>query len=417
MPTATSGATGDGDGSASFSGDTSISSRDTYDNPVQFSEELWFRTTTTTGGKLISFSDRQSGTSTAYDRHIYMRDDGRLTFGIHLGGGVYTVTSGSAYNDGAWHYVVGTSGSNGIVLYVDGVARGSDPSVQGGEPRPGYWRVGGDGVAGWPNPPTSDYFTGDIDEVAVYPTELSDVTVAAHHAAAGSGYRSTVLADSPDLYWRLDETDFLLGTADTGPHHEPGVAVGRNAGYAEVAGAMRAGQVPTTAVHFTGLAGAWNPVAENDPELFTEECWFRTTTRTGGKILSFGDSDSGNSAGNDRQIYMSDDGTLTFGVWTGGADTISTTSAYNDGAWHHVVGSLGPGGLKLYVDGDLQGAHPGSTQAQPYSGYWRVGGDAFGPGWPNTPSSGYFTGDIGEVAVYPAQLTDEQVRVHAYANH
>ena len=37
----------------------------------------------------------------------------------------------------------------------------------------GYWRVGGDNLGGWPGQPSSFYFAGSVDEVAVYGSELS----------------------------------------------------------------------------------------------------------------------------------------------------------------------------------------------------------------------------------------------------
>ena len=51
----------------------------------QYSTELWFKTTTTTGGKLIGFGNSSTGTSSSYDRHVYMRNDGRLVFGAYPG--------------------------------------------------------------------------------------------------------------------------------------------------------------------------------------------------------------------------------------------------------------------------------------------------------------------------------------------
>ena len=63
--------------------------------------------------------------------------------------------------------------------------------------------------------------------------------------------------------------------------------------------------------------------------------------------------------------------------------------------------------MKLYVDGALVGTNP-QTQAQGYTGYWRVGGDNTWGG--NT--SNYFAGSIDEVAVYssrPQRLDRDQL--------
>jgi hypothetical protein len=38
-------------------------------------------------------------------------------------------------------------------------------------------------LSGWTNRPTSDYFTGTLDEIAVYPTQLTDNQIARHYAS------------------------------------------------------------------------------------------------------------------------------------------------------------------------------------------------------------------------------------------
>ena len=50
-------------------------------DPTVYSEELWFKTTTTTGGKLIGFGSAATGNSGSYDRHVYMLNNGQLSFG------------------------------------------------------------------------------------------------------------------------------------------------------------------------------------------------------------------------------------------------------------------------------------------------------------------------------------------------
>ena len=62
-------------------------------------------------------------------------------------------------------------------------------------------------------------------------------------------------------------------------------------------------------------------------------------------------------------------------------------------------------GMKLFVDGTLRGTHP-QTQAQDYTGYWRVGGDTT---WVRSRGS---TGSIDEVAIYSEALTAAQVTQH-----
>jgi hypothetical protein len=157
-------------------------------------------------------------------------------------------------------------------------------------------------------------------------------------------------------------------------------------------------------------------MAQTSPEVFSLEFWVRTTTLTGGKIIGFGDRTNGLSTADDRHVYMSDDGTLTFGIYNGGTVTITTPDAYNDGVWHHVVATFGSAGMRLYVDGRLRASNAGLTSATDYTGYWRIGGDGV-ISWPGEPTDYFFQGDLAEVAVYSTQLSDVQVSRHYYANH
>ncbi len=151
--------------------------------PKTFSVQLWFNTTSTTGGKLLGRENTMTGLGTAFDRSLYMANDGRLLFGTYVAPKLSTITGTRSYNDGAWHMATATQGTDGTKLYVDGalVANGTATSAQDGY---GYWRVGGGNLAGWTLQPTSAWFGGALDEFAVYHSTLSASTIAAQYAAA-----------------------------------------------------------------------------------------------------------------------------------------------------------------------------------------------------------------------------------------
>ena len=161
-----------------------VSTTSAVPGPSVYSEELWFKTTTTTGGKLIGFGSAATGNSGSYDRHVYMLNNGQLSFGAYTGV-TNVITSSASYNDGKWHQMVATEASDGMKLYVDGAIVASS-AVTGSQSYNGFWRVGGDNLASWPNQPTSNYFAGSIDEAAVYPNELSAAQVS-DHFAKGNG--------------------------------------------------------------------------------------------------------------------------------------------------------------------------------------------------------------------------------------
>lgn len=157
-----------------------------HPKPTTYSIETWFRTTTTSGGMIMGFGNDPTQTSIYYDKHIYMTNSGQLIFGV-APDAVRTITAPGTWNDGKWHHVVATEGAGGIRLYVDGKLRAANLSVTGSQTYPGYWRVGGDNLNGWPSKPSSQFFHGQIDETAVYPTALSSAKIAAHYTLGTTG--------------------------------------------------------------------------------------------------------------------------------------------------------------------------------------------------------------------------------------
>jgi hypothetical protein len=246
------------------------------------------------------------------------------------------------------------------------------------------------------------------------------VTVASTSPALS--YTQTVLADHPSFLWQLNETSGSTA-ADSSPNgfngiYEPGTTQG-------VAGPITGS--PSTATGFDGQSGLVTSASQvSNPQAFSIEGWFKTTTNTGGKLIGFGNNQTGMSGNYDRHIYMMNDGQLVYGVWTGQTQTIESSNSYNDGQWHYVVATLDPtAGMSLYVDGQLVGTNA-TTSAQAYNGYWRVGGDNLN-GWNLDPwgsnSQGttqpygyFFQASIGDVAVYPTALSAARVAAHYAAN-
>lgn len=152
--------------------------------PDTFTTQVWLRTTTTRGGRVLGFGDLQTGTSGHRDRHLYMDNAGRLVFGVRdQAGALRTITSPLPYNNGQWHLVNTRMGPAGMALYVDGVEVAQRATTTQGEAYLGYWRLGGDNLDGWPVRPTTRNFAGSVDEVAVYPTALTASQIGALYAA------------------------------------------------------------------------------------------------------------------------------------------------------------------------------------------------------------------------------------------
>ncbi|MGY1885444.1 PKD domain-containing protein [Blastococcus sp. SYSU DS0753] len=220
-------------------------------------------------------------------------------------------------------------------------------------------------------------------------------------SATARPYADAVHADGATSYWPMGERSGATAF-DQGGIDDLGASGGVTRG---VSGALRGDT--DAAARFDGTNGGFaSQSPRRGPHTFSVEAWFQTRSTTGGKILGFGDVRTGLSNHYDRHLWLDTAGKLHFAVWPGRPFELVTPRSYNDGAYHHVVATLGPNGLSLYVDGQLAASRTDGISAQEITGYWRIGGDRT---WSGAP---YFPGSIDEVAVYPTVLTAEQVARH-----
>ena len=216
----------------------------------------------------------------------------------------------------------------------------------------------------------------------------------------------TVLADSPSHYWSLNEASGTTGGdwVGGGDLQLTGTTLARGQ-----AGAESDGSGTSTA--FGGDARGVTATTEPFTNRFTLEAWVQTTTTSGGPIIGASNGTALGSGNRDRLVYLGNDGRVRFGLYPGTVRTVTSTSAVNDGAWHHVVAVLGNTGQQIYIDGVLEAEDTGTVRGQDYSGYWTVGGTSLS-GWPDRPSSDHLDGKLDDVAVYPRALTAAQLAAH-----
>jgi RHS repeat-associated protein len=93
----------------------------------------------------------------------------------------WTATTGGGYNDGQWHHVVAvTNNADGPRIYVDGVLASGCYQCTGGSV---YYNLPGGNTIVVGGTYGGGYFTGSIDEMAVFNRSLSATEVANHYAA------------------------------------------------------------------------------------------------------------------------------------------------------------------------------------------------------------------------------------------
>ncbi|MGM1029614.1 MAG: PKD domain-containing protein [Actinomycetota bacterium] len=238
-------------------------------------------------------------------------------------------------------------------------------------------------------------------------SDWTSVTIAS--PGAPPAYLQEVLDDSPRHYWPLGEPRGMAAADWAG---------GDDLILTETTTRTPDGQAldgSTDATVFAGTSSSYgsSTIAQPAPQEYSVEAWFNTTSTRGGKIVGFGDSTT-SSTMYDRQIYISGNGTVSFGNRVGQTRVVQSGAGFNDGQWHHVVGTLGAGGMTLWVDGLEVGARADTTTADAYSGYWRVGGDTL-RSWPNVNGT-HLAGTIADVAVYDRVLTRADVDAHRTAS-
>ncbi|MEU5694511.1 LamG domain-containing protein [Actinosynnema sp. NPDC020468] len=254
-------------------------------------------------------------------------------------------------------------------------------------------------------------YTGAEPTVSGYTASLANSTDTVSMAANTCMTRP--LADSPTRFYPLNET---TGTTafDLSPSAANGVYQGGRqtvsvAAYPCVRDTQAYAVLDT--LHFVSTTGALTISATTSQ---SHEAWFRTVTGVG-VITGFGDTISGASTKKDNLLVVTTSGKIGFLTYNGVNYEILSSFAFNDGAWHHVVGVHDASfGIRLYLDGalmtSLAGAHPETV-----TGYVRIGYEStagYTNGFGSSQLLAHFVGNLAFVAYYPYALSAAQVLAH-----
>jgi PKD repeat protein len=237
-------------------------------------------------------------------------------------------------------------------------------------------------------------------------SEWITVTVS---SAPSSDYAETVLQDDATNFWRLGEAAGSTTSYDWASGADLSVPSAVRLGGA---GAITGDANRSATFQNSASSRLVSPQNIAGPDTFTVEAWIKGTGT--GRIVGFGNNNTatGTSTATDRLLYVDSGGRLTFGVNNGSRATLRSPGRVNNGTWHHVAGSLGPDGMRLFVDGVRVGSRTDVTTGQAFNGYWRIGADTLS-NWPNRPLLGdRFAGAVDDVAIYPTALSTATVLDH-----
>ncbi|WP_114773716.1 LamG-like jellyroll fold domain-containing protein [Lentzea flaviverrucosa] len=151
--------------------------------------EMWFKTTA--GGPLIGFQQKPfTEDPVGAVPVLYVDRDGKLR-GQFWHGRVSPITSAGAVNDDRWHHVVLTGSLAVTTMYLDGGKVGEITGAEIDDSLLNFGQIGAAHAVGpadwaphgwWPNE-GKKFFTGQIDEVALYQHPLGESAVKAHYGA------------------------------------------------------------------------------------------------------------------------------------------------------------------------------------------------------------------------------------------
>ena len=215
--------------------------------------------------------------------------------------------------------------------------------------------------------------------------------------AEASGYSSTILGDSPVVYYRLDEASGTTA-ADSSGHGYSATYASSGITYG-VAGAISGDSDKAITSSFSGAAASRSDSAlPTGAGARSVEAWEKTTGGGTYSLLSYGAL----SANGYASLNINGPTTISFDAWNYYVLT-STPYSVEDGAWHYLAATYDGSTATLYLDGVAMGSGSLSMNTSASQGLWL--GDA-------QDGAGAFPGSLDEEAVYAAALTAAQISTH-----
>ena len=254
----------------------------------------------------------------------------------------------------------------------------------------------------------SEFFTGTVDEVAVYASALSPAQVANHFNQGAASppppppppapaYRATVVGDGPVAYWRLGDASGTSATDTVGSNtgtYRNGVAVGAPSLTSDTVDRAASFDGVNDSVAVPSSAGL-SPTAT-----VTVEAWVRpSAVPTAGNFASI-------VTKAESYALQFNGPRLEFTTMAGGTRrrVQAAAGALVAGQTYHVVGTFDGTTQRLFVNG-------AQVATGTFSGAMSVNANRVVLGSWDTASE-FFNGTIDDAALYAKVLTATQVATH-----
>jgi hypothetical protein len=169
----------------------------------------WVKTTSSAYQAILSTADTSGGGTWGW-MAVY-NNKLRITF-RQGGGAVKTADGSTTINDGSWHHVVAVSDGSAYSLYVDGSAETLTNSNNDGTWYNDLTNLTSTNIGSHVRSSAGNFFTGNIDEVAVWDSALSSsqiTNIYKGESNGGSGGTNgtpgNLLSFNPKAWWRMGD--------------------------------------------------------------------------------------------------------------------------------------------------------------------------------------------------------------------
>jgi hypothetical protein len=158
----------------------------------------WIKTTSTAYQAIVSAADTSGAVTWGW--MAVFNNKLRITF--RKSGGTVKIADGSTtINDGSWHHVVAVSSGTAYSLYVDGSAETLTNSNNDGTWFGDLTSLTSTNIGSHVRSSAGNFFTGNIDEVAVWDSDQSSNISTIYN----SGTPSNLLPLNPKAWWRMGD--------------------------------------------------------------------------------------------------------------------------------------------------------------------------------------------------------------------
>lgn len=400
-----SAAAGKFDQAYSFNGSSDYISTPSITPASSLSIAFWFKTSASTGTPIGWGTNRYCKVGIVTANKLSCPMDGS---------DAGSATSDDTIHDNIWYHAVIVSTGSAQTLYINGKAQSTSGAETLNTSAAALY------IGSTPTPNT--YFTGSIDDVRIFSTNLS----AAQVLELYGGSNPITCDNNCRGWWKLNETSGTTAT-DSSNNAKNGTYTNsptwRSAIFGNGMNMIRTDSQGSGVEH---VVIADDSTLDFGTGSFAMEAWVmnRTDTNsiTGTKHQAIISKMTGGSSPG-YQLFLLDDGTI--GGYVGHSDN-STTNAISAGAtykadntWHHLVFIRDvDNGLLLYIDGALAAsntASSGKTANVSSDRDLMIGAQPGGasPSSPFNPSA--YNGIIDDVRIYNRVLTSSEIISHYVA--